>query len=424
MERDLTFENSSPGRNQTIYKQMNDIKRAIEQDEKISKMKKRRNSILTFFVLLIGIGLINFYSSILRFDNITIHSKLIKHGVSLILSFCTFIATCKFDYRKYSSGFARALFAVVGGLIFLIVAIGPSTYFPTINGGKGWIRFAGIGFQVTEIFKIFFIMIIASILARGKDGGEKIPYYKNFISVLFYVAVFFLLLGFPLKDLGTGIHYVMITAFLIFMSDIPNKLLTWISEGTIAGILISLVSAYNFPAIYSFLDGYKQHRVKIYLDGIFKNTYDRMDAFQIYQSLVAFGTGGLLGKGYGNGVQKYNYIPEVETDFAIATFAEEMGFIGMFLVLASFFILFVLIMNVAETSKDYFAKYLIAGIAGYFITQVIINIGVAIGLIPVFGIPLPFISSGGSSLLTLSIAMGIVLNVNKANIKEARKIKR
>ena len=81
-------------------------------------------------------------------------------------------------------------------------------------------------------------------------------------------------------------------------------------------------------------------------------------------------------------------------------------------------------MNVAETSKDYFAKYLIAGIAGYFITQVIINIGVAIGLIPVFGIPLPFISSGGSSLLTLSIAMGIVLNVNKANIKEARKIKR
>ena len=183
MERDLTFENSSPGRNQTIYKQMNDIKRAIEQDEKISKMKKRRNSILTFFVLLIGIGLINFYSSILRFDNITIHSKLIKHGVSLILSFCTFIATCKFDYRKYSSGFARALFAVVGGLIFLIVAIGPSTYFPTINGGKGWIRFAGIGFQVTEIFKIFFIMIIASILARGKDGGEKIPYYKNFISV-------------------------------------------------------------------------------------------------------------------------------------------------------------------------------------------------------------------------------------------------
>lgn len=122
----------------------------------------------------------------------------------------------------------------------------------------------------------------------------------------------------------------------------------------------------------------------------------------------------MLGKGFGNGVQKYNYIPEVETDFAIATYAEETGFIGMILLLFLFFSLFFLIMGVANNSKNYFSKYLVGGIAGYFITQVIINIGVAIGLIPVFGIPLPFISSGGSSLLAISISMGLVIYVNNS----------
>lgn len=163
--------------------------------------------------------------------------------------------------------------------------------------------------------------------------------------------------------------------------------------------------------------GYWFQRVRIYLDGLLNNSYDRFNAFQIYQSLVGIGSGGLIGKGYGNGIQKYNYIPEVETDFAIATFAEEFGFIGIFLLLFIFLIFFILIMNVAENSKTYFGKYLVSGIAGYFITQVIINVAVAVGLLPVFGIPLPFISSGGSSLLTLSVAIALVLKVNKENLE-------
>ena len=108
-----------------------------------------------------------------------------------------------------------------------------------------------------------------------------------------------------------------------------------------------------------------------------------VDASSNLQSLIAFGTGGIFGKGIGNGVQKYNYIPEVETDFAIANLGEETGFVGMIIVLFLFFTLFVLIMNIAGKSKNYFYKYLVSGIAGYIITQVIINIGVAIGLIPV-----------------------------------------
>ena len=158
---------------------------------------------------------------------------------------------------------------------------------------------------------------------------------------------------------------------MIFLSDIPNKLIFPSFFGLLASIPILL---YIFLHT---LSGYKQHRIKVFLDGILHSNYDREEAYQIYQSLIAFGTGGVLGKGFGNGVQKYNYIPEVETDFAIATYAEETGFIGMILVLFLFFSLFFLIMGVANKSKNYFSKYLVGGIAGYFITQVIINIGVA-----------------------------------------------
>ena len=303
---------------------------------------------------------------------------------------------------------AFKLFILVSSLIiFLTIAYVPSeTLFPTINGGKGWVYIGPVSIQVPEIFKIPFIMVLASIFARGKDDKKKISYWGNFKAVFFYTVIFAIIITVCLKDMGTAIHYIMITCFMIFLSDIPNKVVFPAFFGVIAFIPILL-----YWALHS-LSGYKQHRVKVFLDGILHSTYDREEAYQIYQSLLAFGTGGVVGKGFGNGVQKYNYIPEVETDFAIATYAEETGFIGMLIVLFLFFSLFVLIMGVAGNAKNYFSKYLVGGIAGYLITQVIINIGVAIGLIPVFGIPLPFISSGGSSLLAISIAMGLVIYVN------------
>ena len=260
--------------------------------------------------------------------------------------------------------------------------------------------------QIPELFKVPFIMLLANILARGKDDNKKITYWKNFFSIIFYTLIFFIVITFALHDMGTAIHYAMIASFIIFLSDIPNKVIFPAFFGLLASIPVFIYIFLNT------LSGYKLDRVKAFVDGILHGNYTRDDAYQIYQSLIAFGTGGILGKGLGNGVQKYNYIPEVETDFAIANFAEETGFVGMIIILFSFFSLFFLIMGVANNSKTYFSKYLVGGVAGYLITQVIINIGVAIGLIPVFGIPLPFISSGGSSLLAISIAMGLVIYVN------------
>ena len=336
-------------------------------------------------------------------------AKIIKQSMILLVSLLIFGVTIKFGNTIHKiitkPGFRFSV--LISSLVtFLIIAYGPESLFPTINGGKGWVHMGPISLQIPELFKVPFIMLLANILARGKDDNKKIPYIKNFFSVLFYTLIFFMLITFALHDMGTAIHYAMIASFIIFLSDIPNKVIFpafFVLFFSIPGLL--------YLALH-FSSGYKQHRVKAFIDGILHGNYTREDAYQIYQSLIAFGTGGILGKGLGNGVQKYNYIPEVETDFAIANFAEETGFVGMVIILFSFFSLFFLIMGVANNSKSYFSKYLVGGIAGYLITQVIINIGVAIGLIPVFGIPLPFISSGGSSLLAISIAMGLVIHVN------------
>ena len=395
--------------NKTLYKKVNDIQKERENEKVNDLIVKRKSIIVSFFLILIILGCINFFSSISRFDNKIMLAKVIKQSMILLVSLLIFGVTIKFGSTIHKiitkSGF-RLFVLGSSFVIFLIIAFGPDSLFPTINGGKGWVHMGPISLQIPELFKVPFIILLANILARGKDDNKKIPYIKNFFSVLFYTLIFFMLITFALHDMGTAIHYIMIACFIIFLSDIPNKVVFPAFFGLLASIPVLLYIFLNT------LSGYKLDRVKAFLDGILHGNYTREDAYQIYQSLIAFGTGGILGKGFGNGVQKYNYIPEVETDFAIATYAEETGFIGMFIVLFLFFSLFVLIMGVANNAKNYFSKYLVGGIAGYFITQVIINIGVAIGLIPVFGIPLPFISSGGSSLLAISMAMGLVIYVN------------
>ena len=406
MKRKIDFNNRAT--DQVAFHNMINEK---DEEKRKEKKNKRRNNIISFFFILVMIGSLNFISSISRFDNAKVMDKAFKQSIILGLSLVIFILMCtkKFGglFDKTVRGpLFRASFLFLSLGLFIVVALGPSSVFPTVNGGKGWIRLGSLSLQIPELLKVPFVVSIAAIFARGKDTKEKISYKKNFWTAFIYTGAFTAFITLALKDMGTAIHYVMIAGFMIFLSDISNKFLSFV----ISSFVISGISIFYY--VLNFTNGYKQHRLKVYLEGILYNNYDRVDNYQVYQSLIAFGTGGIFGKGIGNGVQKYNYIPEVETDFAIANLAEETGFVGMFIVLFLFFTLFVLIMNIAGKSKNYFYKYLVSGIAGYIITQVIINIGVAIGLIPVFGIPLPFISAGGSSILALSLSMGYIIYIN------------
>ena len=414
MRRKINFNNRATDQ-VAIHNKINEINKEREEEKKRKYIiSKRKSSIIAFFFILVLIGALNFISSISRFDNAKVVDKVIKQLsiLGLSLTIFTFMCTKKFGgfFNKIVRGKGFRAFFILGSIaVFMIIAFGPSSIFPTVNGGKGWIRLGPLSLQIPELLKVPFVVTIAGIFARGKDTKEKISYAKNLKVAIFYTLIFAVTITAALHDMGTAIHYVMIAAFMIFLTDIPNKVLYPIFFSLIVAIPIS------FPVLLKIFSGYKQHRIKVYLEGILHNNYDRVDNYQVYQSLIAFGTGGIFGKGMGNGVQKYNYIPEVETDFAISNLAEETGFVGMFIVLFLFFTLFVLIMNVAVKSKNFFYQYLVSGIAGYIITQVIINIGVAIGLIPVFGIPLPFISAGGSSILALSLSMGYVIYINDSH---------
>jgi len=359
MKRKIDFNNRAT--DQVAFHNMMNEK---DEEKRKEKKSKRRNNIISFFFILVMIGSLNFISSISRFDNAKVMDKAFKQSIILGLSLVIFILMCskKFGglFNKSVSGPLFRFTFLVGSLIlFIVVALGPSSIFPTVNGGKGWIRLGSLSLQIPELLKVPFVISIAGIFARGKDTNEKISYKKNFWTAFIYTGAFAAFITFALRDMGTAIHYVMIASFMLFLSDIPNR---WLYPFFFGGILFSPVLLSLAAKLTS---GYKQHRIKVYLEGILHNNYDRVDAYQIYQSLIAFGTGGIFGKGIGNGVQKYNYIPEVETDFAIANLAEETGFVGMFIVLFLFFTLFVLI-----------------------------------------------ISAGGSSILALSLSMGYIIYVN------------
>lgn len=406
-----------------VYQKKTEIDKKIKNNQEIIYSKNRFNSILILTIILIVLGFFNYNSAISRFDNEIITEKRIKYlciiGTGLLSAFLAYYSVIPFRRKKdeeessyyfLNNIFNRALIFNLGVIVFLIVAFLNIPLFPTINGGKGWIRLPGFSLQITEVYKIPFIVLLAGFLTDIKMNHfkkrKRIGSYIKFGSTTF---VFIFLLIF-LNDLGTGIHYLIIAVFMLFMSEISDKFV----YGTV-GISIP-VALIGLSGYYKFGSGYKHHRLKTFIDSFINSNYNREDSFQVFQSLIGFGTAGLLGKGYGNGIQKYNYIPEVETDFAIATFGEEFGFIGMIFILSIFWFLFILMMKTAETSKDYFAKYLASGIAGYFMSQVLINIGVAIGIIPVFGIPLPLISAGGSSFIAILIAVAIILRISRDNL--------
>uniref|UniRef100_UPI0025C35F3F FtsW/RodA/SpoVE family cell cycle protein n=1 Tax=Fusobacterium sp. TaxID=68766 RepID=UPI0025C35F3F len=336
-----------------------------------------------------------------------------NHCLYMVIGVIIFILTSKIDYKKLARKRAVNILLLISISSLLCVIIGAKVpalkkYVPTINGAIGWIRVAGFSLQPAEMMKLPFIIIMAKLLARGEEEKYKsLGIATNVIGiVLLYLTLIMLE-----KDLGTTIHYAAITVIMIFMSRIDMKLIVAISS--LFTSCIGIFFYYIFFIGDKLAYGYRLRRVISYLNGILKNEYDLDIGYQVAQSLMAFGRGGVLGEGYANGVQKYSYLPEATTDFILSTFGEEFGFMGMLLLLFLFVLLFNNIKRTAMETTDYFGKYLAIGIGGYLITQVLINIYVALGMLPVFGIPMPIFSAGGTSIVTIFAAMGIILSINK-----------
>lgn len=376
-----------------------------------NKRRKRRN--LTFIVcimLLIILAVVNMFSA----NFYMIYSKGLKYFKSYLvyigISLGCFVVGGFVNYKIYNRKRICSLIALISIAILAFVWIAAGTLpkvVPNIKGAYGWIKIGTFTLQPAEFLKLPFIILLAHLFERVEK--EK---YRN-IKVVLYVILIPLIFGIFIcaqGDLGTTLHYIAILLFMLFLAQIDMKIIIGVTTVGFIG------AGAAFYWIYNFMDmttaHFRYRRIISFITGLLTNEYDNAIGYQVWQSLIAFGSGGVIGKGYANGVQKYKYLPEVSTDFILASYGEELGLIGMVILMALLLTIFSLITKVAIEEKDYFGKYLVMGIGGYIITQVLINIYVALGMLPVFGIPMPIFSYGGSSLVTIFTSLGIILNVN------------
>ena len=312
-------------------------------------------------------------------------------GVALM-----FLVT-RIDYRTYRQP------VVIWSCLGVVVAALALVLFSTpVNNATRWFNVAGFGVQPSEPAKLAAIFFIAALLERRMHRINEIGYALVPVGLVLGLLVGLILLE---PDFGTAMSLVVIASVMVFAAGLNYAYIVGVVlvAAPLIGILV-MGSAYRRRRVMTFLDPWQD---------------PLGDGYQIIQSLIAVGTGGVSGRGLMNGVQKLFYLPEPHTDFIYSVIAEELGLIGATAVLACFCVITWRGLRVALRAPDGFGTFLALGLTTMVAVQAFLNISVALGLLPTKGIPLPFVSSGGSSLLINLIGMGILLNVSQHATTEA-----
>ena len=308
------------------------------------------------------------------------------------IGFIGMIAVSKINYklyRKYATPF------LIGSFIMLALVLVPGI--GMVRGGaRSWIGIGAFSLQPSEFMKLSLIVFLAKFMADNPDEAKT---FKQGVMPL--MSVILVIFGTIMlqPDFGSGMVITAAGILMLFLCGVPIKYFLYFMGAGIVGITALIISA-----------PYRLARITSYLDPL----ADPLGSgFQILQSLYAITPGGVLGHGIGNSIQKHYYLPEPQTDFIFAIIAEEVGFIGATFILILFICFFLRLAHLAMKISDLFAKYVILGIASMLCVQVMINVGVVIGLLPVTGITLPFMSYGGSSLTITLLSIGVVLNISR-----------
>ncbi|MEY4480612.1 MAG: hypothetical protein RLZZ267_1290 [Bacillota bacterium] len=350
---------------------------------------------LLTIVALLALGIVMVYSAsaVSAFHDFGDKYYYVKRqAIFAILGLIAMIVTMRTDYwiwRKWSKVGLWICFGLLAAV--LVPGIG------VVRGGaRSWLGIGSLGIQPSEFMKLGMVLFLANRLAG--QGADIHRFIRGFVPPLAIVGLAFGLIMLQ-PDLGTGAVLVGSSMLLIFAAGAGIKHLMGLVFVGFAGFIGLIVTApYRLQRITAFLDPWQ----------------DPLGAgYQAIQSLYAIGPGQLMGLGLGMSRQKFNYLPEPQTDFIYAIIAEELGFLGGITVLCLFLILIWCGLRTALAIQDRFGRLMAFGITAIVAVQVIINIGVVIGLMPVTGITLPLISAGGSSLTIMLTALGIVLNISK-----------
>jgi cell division protein FtsW len=309
-----------------------------------------------------------------------------------LLGSVAMLVAVRVDYRKLERFALPAL--LVAGLLLLLVLIPPIGQ--AINGTRRWIRLGPVSFQPAELAKLALVVYLAAFLARNQ---ERLDDLRRGLLPPLLVGALFAGLVLVQPDLGNCLTLVALTFGLLYLAGSPVRYLGWALAPALPLLVVAILMApYRLRRITAFWDPWAD---------------PRGSGFQIIQSWLAFGNGGLFGQGIGASRQKLFYLPESHTDFIFAVVGEELGFIGAAAFVALFAILIWRGLRIGLRTAEPFGAYLALGITLLIATQTLVNLGVVTGLLPTKGLPLPFISFGGSALSMTMLSTGVLLNISQ-----------
>lgn len=319
------------------------------------------------------------------------YSQIYKQIFAFLLGVALIIFILFFDYN-FLGKYYKELYIISLILLFIVLIPGIGV---ERGGARSWLNLGPLDFQTSELVKLTFILSYAKIVEKKKDNLDTL---KDIIPVLIY-AVPFIGLLFAQPDLGTAIVFICIIFGMLFTAGLNTKLI----------MRCLIVVVVSLPIMYMFMADHQKERIQAFLnpdDPTLKGNY------QVMQSMIAIGSGGITGKGLYEGSQtQYQFLPVQDSDFIYAVIGEELGVFGMSFVIIMFILFLMRLIYIAKEAKDFYGTLIVIGVMSMFAYQIIQNIGMTVALIPVTGVTLPFISYGGSSIMTSLANLGLVLNV-------------
>lgn len=313
-----------------------------------------------------------------------------RQSIFMIIGIILVIVSLKFDYQDLKN-YAKPLYIFNLVLLIAVMAFGK-----TQLGAQRWIQIGSFSFQPSEFSKVFLIICLAEFIDNKTEWLEN---FKDYIPVFLYILLPFVLVM-KQPDLGTSLTFIAIFIGMIFVCGFKWK---WIFS-CIAAFVAML------PGFWLILQDYQKKRIQVFLNPEL-DPYG--SGYHVIQSKIAIGSGGLLGKGWLEGTQsQLNFLPENHTDFIFAVAGEEFGFIGTAFIILLYMVIIWRGIAIAMNASDNFGTLLAVGVTSMFMFHILVNIGMTAGVMPVTGVPLPFLSYGVSSLTTNMMLVGILLNIN------------
>ncbi|MGG0655969.1 FtsW/RodA/SpoVE family cell cycle protein [Rummeliibacillus pycnus] len=360
------------------------------------------------YVLLCLFGLVMIYSASMFWAVNTLQTTpdyfYKKQLMNLTIAAVAFLIGFIIPYKRYKD--RKMMMLIIATMLTLLMSVFLFGYSPDNSGAKSWLNFGFANFQPSELTKLGIILYFSAFFAKKKETGKLDIINESIMPPLLVFGTAILFIGLE-PDLGAIGLITLIALSVMAASGMKFSTFSKIIGWLIGLAVIGLIGLFIFKD--SFFTERRMGRLKAYLD-----PFTDADAFgyQIVNGYYAIGSGGVKGLGLGQSVQKLGYLPEPQTDFILAIISEELGTFGVAIVLFGLGFIVYKAMRIAIKAKDPMARMIAAGIGSWIGIQTFINVGGLSGIIPLTGVPLPFISYGGTSVILLSLAMGILANVS------------